>query len=130
MGFSRRIQNHPRMLAVGDNLVKLLGRLDMGLISVELLLLGLWMVGLASGGAASKAALGTIMGGPYTAPFWTLVVALGLLTPLMGEWVEHRHNMAPGRFAAVLVLVGGFALRWILGSAGQLSGFASEIALH
>ena len=90
---------------------QLLSRADMGLISIELLLLGLWMIGLATGGAASRAGLHTILGGPYTAAFWTLVVALGLLTPLIGEWIEHKHAAVPARFTAALVLIGGLALR-------------------
>ncbi len=107
---------------------ELLSRVDMGLISVELLLLALWMIGLAAGGAASRAGLHTIMGGPYTAAFWTLVVALGLLTPLVGEWIEHRHSAVPARLTAVLVLVGGLALRWIIVYAGQHSGWVSDLA--
>ena len=100
----------------------------MGLISVELLLLALWMIGLAAGGAASRAGLHTILGGPYTAAFWTLVVALGLLAPLIGEWIEHKHSVVPARLTAVLVLIGGFALRWIIVYAGQHSGWVSDLA--
>jgi formate-dependent nitrite reductase membrane component NrfD len=106
-----------------------LGRADMVLISVELALLALWMIGLASGGASAQGALDAILGGPYTAAFWTLVVALGLVAPLAGEWLEHRHGAVPGRGTAVLVLVGGFALRWILVFAGQETGWVSEIAM-
>ena len=107
---------------------ELLSRVDMGLISVELLLLALWMIGLAAGGAASRAGLHTIMGGPYTAAFWTLVVALGLLTPLIGEWIEHKHSAVPARLTAALVLIGGLALRWIIVYAGQHSGWVSDLA--
>jgi protein NrfD len=107
---------------------ELLSRVDMGLISVELLLLALWMIGLAAGGAASRAGLHTIMGGPYTAAFWTLVVALGLLTPLIGEWIEHKHSVVPARFTAGLVLIGGLALRWIIVYAGQHSGWVTDLA--
>jgi formate-dependent nitrite reductase membrane component NrfD len=107
---------------------QLLSRVDMGLISVELLLLALWMIGLAAGGAASRAGLHTIMGGPYTAAFWTLVVALGLLTPLIGEWIEHKHSAVPARLTAALVLIGGLALRWIVVYAGQHSGWVSDLA--
>ncbi len=96
-----------------------LGRLDVGLIAVELALIGLWLVGLLSGGAAAREAAGVVLGGPYTAAFWTLVITLGLLAPLTAEWMELRHRAVPGRLAAVLVLVGGFALRWILVYAGQ-----------
>ncbi len=96
-----------------------LGRADMALIVVELALIGLWLTGLMTGGAVSRAAAAVILGGPYTAAFWTLVVSLGLLAPLAAEWLELRHRAVPGRLAAVLVLVGGFALRWILVYAGQ-----------
>jgi formate-dependent nitrite reductase membrane component NrfD len=99
----------------------------MGLISVELLLLALWMIGLATAGAASRGALWAVFGGPYTAAFWTLVVALGLLTPLIGEWIELRHGAIPGRLPAILVLVGGFSLRWILVYAGQFTSWAGNV---
>ena len=102
----------------------------MGLIAVELLLLALWLVGLRTAGAAGVAASGVLLGGPYTAAFWTLVVALGLLTPLAAEWLEHRHRLVPGRAAAALVLVGGFALRWILVAAGQTAALAVPLVLR
>jgi len=109
-----------------------LGKLDMSLITVELLLLALWMIGLATAGAASRGALWALFGGPYTAAFWTLVIALGLLTPLIGEWIELRHGAIPGRLPAILVLVGGFSLRWILVYAGQFTSWAGNVtaALH
>jgi formate-dependent nitrite reductase membrane component NrfD len=105
-----------------------LGRADMGLILVELALIAIWLIGLASGGAAARSAATVLLGGPYTAAFWTLVVALGLLVPLAGEWLEHRHGVVPGRFTAVLVLIGGFALRWIIVYAGQYAGWVSDLA--
>ena len=50
-----------------------------------------------------------------------VVVVAGLVAPLILQFGELtgkiRHTMAP----ALLVLVGGFALRWILVSAGQAS---------
>lgn len=107
-----------------------LGRADMGLISVELGLLALWMVGLATAGGAAQNALGVLFGGPYTAAFWTLVVALGLVAPLVGEWLELKHGAVPGKGTAILVLLGGFALRWILVFAGQATGWVTEIAMR
>ena len=112
---------------LGDKERVFLGKLDMGLITTELLLLALWMIGLATAGAASRGALGAILGGPYTAAFWTLVVALGLLTPLIGEWIELRHGAVPGRLPAILVLVGGLSLRWILVYAGQFTSWAGTL---
>ncbi len=104
-----------------------LSKIDMGFIAVELLLIALWLIGLASGGAAARAAVAQFFGGPYTAAFWTLVIALGLVTPLIAEVIEHRHKVVPGRVTAVLVLIGGFALRWIVVFAGQHSGWVSEL---
>lgn len=118
------------LFGLKDRERRVLGRADMGLIAAELALLALWMIGLATGGGPSEAALATILGGPYTAAFWTMVVALGLLAPLLGEWLEFRHGAVPGRGTAVLVLMGGFALRWILVFAGQASGWATEIAMR
>jgi formate-dependent nitrite reductase membrane component NrfD len=108
----------------------LLGRADMGLIAVELALIGLWLTGLMTGGAAAQEAARTVLGGPFTAAFWTLVVALGLLAPLLAEWLELRHRAVPGRLAAVLVLVGGFALRWILVYAGQHTNWMMAVLEH
>jgi formate-dependent nitrite reductase membrane component NrfD len=107
-----------------------LGRADMGLIAAEVALLGLWMIGLATGGAPSQAALASIFGGPYTAAFWTLVVALGLFAPFLGEWLEYKHGAVPGKGTAILVLLGGFALRWIMVFAGQATGWVTDIAMR
>jgi len=107
-----------------------LGRADMGLIAIELALLALWMIGLAAGSGPSQAALASILGGAYTAAFWTMVVALGLLAPLFGEWLEYKHGAVPGKGTAILVLLGGFALRWIMVFAGQATGWVTEIAMR
>jgi formate-dependent nitrite reductase membrane component NrfD len=117
------------LFGLSDEERKSLSRADMALIAVELGVLALWMMGLATAGGSYRGALAVILGGPYTAAFWTLVVALGLVAPLVGEWIEHRHGKVPGRMAALLVLMGGFALRWIVVYAGQHVGWpAVEMA--
>jgi formate-dependent nitrite reductase membrane component NrfD len=118
------------LMRVDDGERRLLGRVDMGLISIELALLAVWIMGLATAGAAGQEALATILGGPYTAAFWTLVVALGLVTPLVAEALEARHGLPTGRLAAALVLLGGFALRWILVYAGQHVELVGHMALN
>jgi protein NrfD len=105
---------------------RLLARTDLWLIGVELFLITIWITGLLSGGAASQAAVGMLLGGPYTAAFWTLVMAVGLVTPLVAEWIELRRGEIPGRFAAGLVLVGGLALRWVIVFAGQHAGWPAN----
>jgi len=107
----------------------LLARADLWLIGIELFLIAIWLVSLLSGGAAAQAAAHTLLGGPYTAAFWTLVVAVGLVTPFIAEWVEMRRGEVPGRFAAGLVLLGGLALRWVIVYAGQYAGWPIDVAI-
>lgn len=107
----------------------LLSRVDRGLILAELALITVWLVGLMSGGGAHRAAGAALLGGPWTTAFWSLVVGMGLLVPLAAEWMEHRGGHVPGRVAAVLVLVGGFALRWIVVYAGQHVGWNETVVV-
>jgi formate-dependent nitrite reductase membrane component NrfD len=101
-----------------------LARVDMGLILAEMALIAVWLVGLASGGLATRAAAHMVLGGPYTTAFWLLVMGSGLAAPLAAEWMERRGGHVPGRLAAFLVLAGGLALRWIIVFAGQHVGWA------
>jgi formate-dependent nitrite reductase membrane component NrfD len=96
-----------------------LGRADVHAMWLELGLLLFFLVGLGTGGEASRAAAGLVLGGPYTAPFWALVVIAGLVVPAAMEILERRLHLAVTAVAPALVLVGGFALRWILVAAGQ-----------
>jgi len=108
----------------------LLARVDMGLILAELALISVWLIGLTTGGGAHREAAHAVLGGPYTTAFWTMVVAFGLVVPFLGEWMERRGGHTPGRLAAVLVLLGGFALRWIIVYAGQHVGWTpASVAL-
>ena len=115
---------------VSDDERLAIGRLDMGVMLVEAMLLGLWLVALGTGSASSRAAAALLFGGAYGAAFWTLVVAMGLVTPMVAEWIEARHGLVPGRIPAVLVLLGGFALRWIVVYAGQESSVLMQTAMR
>lgn len=99
---------------------QLLARWDEVAIGVELVVLALLLVGLATGGAEGKQAVHLLVGGRYTAPFWSLVVGAGLLAPILVNLVEARLRLRHSAAAPALVLVGGFALRWIFVAAGQL----------
>jgi formate-dependent nitrite reductase membrane component NrfD len=86
-----------------------LRRWDMLAIGAEVALILLFILGLLTGGASGTQAV-----------FWSLVVALGLAVPFALEAVETRLSLRPTVMAPVLLLVGGFALRWILVTSGQL----------
>lgn len=107
------------LFPVAEEERKYLVRWDMLAIGLELLLLLLVILGLATGGAAGQAAVGLLLGGPFTAQFWTLVVVGGLAAPALLETLESRFHYRVTAVAPLLVLVGGLALRWILVAAGQ-----------
>jgi formate-dependent nitrite reductase membrane component NrfD len=99
-------------------------RADLLFLVAEILLLGLYVLGLASGPAAGRSAVALLLGGVYTPVFWGLVVVGGLLVPLVAEALAARQETHGGWFPAVLVLAGGFLLRWVLVAAGQAGGLA------
>jgi formate-dependent nitrite reductase membrane component NrfD len=107
------------LFRVTDGERHLLARWDLAAIGVELLLLALVIVGLATGGAASRSAAGLLLGGSFTAPFWVLVMTAGLAVPALLEILEFRLALKPSAVTPALVLVGGLALRWIFVAAGQ-----------
>jgi formate-dependent nitrite reductase membrane component NrfD len=80
---------------------------------------------------AVRVSLKLILGGPFTILFWIFFLGLGLLIPLVIEILElvpvilsnrefhYRRPIAAG--TALLILVGGFLLRYIFVFAGQIS---------
>jgi formate-dependent nitrite reductase membrane component NrfD len=97
----------------------LLARWDGLAVAIEIVVLALFLVGLAASGASGKQAAALLLGGPYTAAFWSLVVIAGLAVPLLVEALEARLRLPFTVVAPALVLAGGLALRWILVAAGQ-----------
>lgn len=100
-------------------------RFDAVAIVVELALLAVMVLGFATGDAVSQAAGHSILGGEYTAAFWSVVVVGGLVVPLTLAVLEHRRHLPATRVAPVLVLIGGYALRSILVAAGQATDLTS-----
>jgi protein NrfD len=49
------------------------------------------------------------------------VVGLGIVVPLLLQGLELSHRMPHTILPAILVLAGGFTLRWVMVRAGQLS---------
>lgn len=80
---------------------------------------------------AVQDSLKLILGGPFTILFWIFFLGLGLLAPLVSELLElvpvmvsnrefhYRRSVTAG--TAVLILGGGFLLRYIFVFAGQVS---------
>jgi protein NrfD len=104
-------------------------RYDQLFLVVESILIALLIVNLITSSASHAQAAMLIVSGRYALPFWGLVVGLGVLLPIVWQALElsqHiRHTVVP----AVLVLVGGFTLRWIMVNAGQLSHIVPVVSL-
>jgi protein NrfD len=97
-------------------------RIDLALLVVELALVGLFLINLASGSAQHIEALQSVTGGPYTMVFWALFVGIGLVIPLVLELLEMRGiAKSIAIVAPVLVLIGGYALRQVMIDVGQAS---------
>lgn len=107
------------LLPVSADERSFLGRADLHAIWLELALVAFFLVGLATGGEASRAAAALVLGGPFTATFWALVVVAGLVVPSAMELLERRLHLPATAVAPALVLMGGLALRWIVVAAGQ-----------
>ncbi len=104
---------------LGEKVHATLVRWDLVAIVVELSLLALFLIGLGSGGQASRGAAALFLGGPYTATFWGLVVLTGLAVPLVMDAIEVGLRRRATVAAPLLVLAGGLALRFIIVAAGQ-----------
>lgn len=107
------------LLPVNPDERHLLASWDLVAIGVEAIFLALILIGFGTGDAASRAAVGLLLGGPFTAPFWALVVAAGLAVPALLEVLEFRLHLRASAVTPALVLCGGLALRWIFVAAGQ-----------
>jgi formate-dependent nitrite reductase membrane component NrfD len=105
-----------------------LQRADAALLAFELVLIFLLLVGLATSSTSHGAAAGLLFSGKYGAMFWGGVVVVGIVVPLALQLLELSHRIRHTVVPAVLVLAGGFALRWVLVNAGQASAIVSAAA--
>lgn len=113
----QRLGSRPPARRTVDSLI----RADIAFLATELVLLGLLIVNLQTSTAAHAAAAALIVSGPYAWAFWGVIVALGILAPLALQGLELGHRIPHTVLPALLVLVGGFALRWVIVNAGQAS---------
>lgn len=99
-------------------------RLDASFLTLELGTLLLFLLGLVGGSQAHREAADLLLTGPWAASFWCGVVLVGILIPLGLQALELSGRIAATAVPALLVLGGGFLLRWILVFAGQASSWS------
>jgi len=110
------------LVAPGGPAHHLLARSEIAVEVVELTLVGLYLIGLATSTAAGQAAAASLTAGTFAWAFWPLVIGGGMVIPLGLGILETRTRRAAiglARFTALLVLIGGLALRLVLVYAGQ-----------
>ncbi|MCE1197940.1 MAG: polysulfide reductase NrfD [Marinilabiliales bacterium] len=102
---------------------KIIGRIDILLIIIELFLITHLLMGYQAGSEAQINAAALFLGGSFTAPFFTFVVLLGLILPALLETMELRGWSVPVIIPALLVLAGGLIFRFLMVEAGQLTRY-------
>ncbi len=112
---------------------QLLYTLDVVLMTLEFFIVVPYIVHGQLSVQAVKDSLVLILGGPFTVLFWVFFLGLGLLLPLGIEVFESlpallskatvHYNQRLTAVTALLVLAGGFLLRYIFVFAGQMSRF-------
>jgi len=102
---------------------KVLARLDLIFIAVELFLIVHLFMGFMAGTAVSTEAAQLFLGGPFTVSFWVFVVTLGLVFPAVLESLELWGFHIPQWLPPLLILFGGLMFRFVMVEAGQITRF-------
>ena len=102
---------------------KVLARLDLIFIAVELFLIIHLFMGFMAGTEVSTEAARLFLGGEFTVSFWVFVVLLGLVFPAVLESLELWGYHIPVWLPPVLILFGGLMFRFVMVEAGQITRF-------
>ncbi len=105
-----------------------LAQADNSFLTVELTILILFIIGMLSSTAAQQEAVSLILTGPWAAAFWVFVIGIGILIPLLLQFLQGMKLIRQSILPAILVLFGGLILRFIFVFAGQESSWM--MALH
>ena len=71
-----------------------------------------------SGGEGAAQSLALLLSGPYSLIFWVGAVAIGLIVPFVLQIVTRQPGLVA--IAAILILVGGFLVKYVIIAAGQV----------
>jgi formate-dependent nitrite reductase membrane component NrfD len=111
--------------------------IDFTLMVFSIIATFLFILGLYVSPRSSAEAVHLIMGGEFTLLFWTLVVGVGILLPLglevyeliphyIGQVELREHNPWISGIITTSVLIGGFAMRYVVIYAGQMAQVISS----
>ena len=101
----------------------LFGKIDLGLIIIELALIVHMIMGYYAGPEVQVEAMQLLVGGEFTVMFFGFVVILGLIIPAVLESIEIMGYKTPAVLPALLVIIGGLIFRFVMVEAGQLTRY-------
>ncbi|MEJ5351044.1 MAG: NrfD/PsrC family molybdoenzyme membrane anchor subunit [Melioribacteraceae bacterium] len=102
---------------------ELLAKADNGFLVIELFVIMLLLIGLSTSSAVHIAAAKLLISGEYAPQFWTFVIGLGIVIPLIIQLLAVNHKIKHTPVAPILVILGGLILRFIIVYAGQYSHY-------
>ncbi|MBU2555860.1 MAG: polysulfide reductase NrfD [Bacteroidetes bacterium] len=102
---------------------RILSRIDILLIAVELFLIVHLFMGFLAASAVQIEAAELFLGGQFTVTFWVFVVILGLIFPAVLEILELNGYHIPVWIPAFLILFGGLVFRFVMVEAGQITRY-------
>jgi formate-dependent nitrite reductase membrane component NrfD len=100
---------------------ELLAKADNGFLILEIMVIAMFFIGLATASEAHLQAAGLLLGGAFAPVFWVLVMGLGILVPLIIQLLAVNHKIPHVPAAPILVIAGGLILRFVIVYAGQAS---------
>ncbi len=101
----------------------LFGKIDLLLITVELFFIIHMIMGYYSGPAVQREAVQLLMGGEFTVFFFVFIISMGLIFPAILEIFELMGAKVWAAIPAILVLIGGACLRFLMVDAGQITRY-------
>ena len=100
---------------------ELLAKADNGFLVIELFVIGLMIIGLVTSSQVAIDAAALILTGPFAAVFWVFVIGLGIVIPLIIQFLAVNHKIHHTAVAPIMVIIGGLILRFVIVAAGQHS---------
>lgn len=101
----------------------LFSKIDLALIILELGLIVHMLMGMYAGSEVQLEAMQLLIGGEFTIMFFGFVIILGLIVPAVLEFLELKGFKIPVAVPALLILIGGLFLRFVMVEAGQITRY-------
>lgn len=108
---------------------ELLAKADNGFLTLELIVVGMFFIGLLTASYSQRQAAELLLSGPYAAVFWVFVIGIGMIIPLFIQLLAVNHKIKHTPVAPLMVIAGGVILRFVFVYAGQYSHWAVHAGL-